>query len=81
MSTRQRTAAKTVQPQPPEAVPTIVEPAPFMGTPKQRVRITKTEQSFSVGGAHYTLRAGDVMSLDAAVASSLIQSGRAVAEG
>ena len=81
MSTRQRTSSKAVQPNPVIEPPAVLATPPVMGSPKQRVRIVRSEQSYAVGGAHYTLRAGETMSLDPAVASALIQSGRAVAEG
>lgn len=83
MTSRPRTSNKAVQPNPVVEPPMMVAPvaATPMGVVKQRVRIIRNEQSFAVGGAHYSLRAGETMALDPSVAASLIQSGRAVAEG
>lgn len=39
----------------------------------KRVQVIRNEQSVSVAGAHYTLRAGDIMDLELTVADGLIE--------
>jgi len=77
VSTPRKKAAPTERPVDPEPQEVVIETPPPLAVGKTRIRITKSALSVEAGGAHYTLRAGDIMNLDGTAAADLVRQGLA----